>query len=234
MGQKGFSSERKIYHLRIWVFFFDNYIFIGFPCYVSYIIITDLEGWPEAPALHSSSPHCIFTLSSVAGGIPHLQLQAQFGDLAYALVSLPVKVRVVQIPLTVEHGLQNFAMDLLQTRRKKKSKLDSEALEWKAEIQIKCKVSRRFAGIWQYNKWQPTSGQCLSVQEDKAKSQSWIMCLGFFFFISGDVEILTFSSEVFEFQNGWSLSVIQKLGSKKKEIKRNRKALDVNCYLFKM
>lgn len=148
--------------------------------------------------------------------------------------SEPQKVRVVQIPLTVEHGLQNFAMDLLQTRRKKKSKLDSEALEWKAEIQIKCKVSRRFAGIWQYNKWQPTSGQCLSVQEDKAKSQSWIMCLGFFFFISGDVEILTFSSEVFEFQNGWSLSVIQKLGSKKKEIKRNRKALDVNCYLFKM
>lgn len=184
MGQKGFSSERKIYHLRIRGFFFDNYIFIGFPCYVSYITITDLEGWPGAPALHTSSPPCIFTLSGVGRGIPHLLLQAQFGDLGYSLVSLPVDHRKQSCSDTTDSRTRSakFCYGSYYTNKeKKKSKLDSEALEWKAEIEIRCKVSMRFAGIWHYNKWQPTSGQRLSVQEDKAKSQSWIMCFGFFF-----------------------------------------------------
>lgn len=88
MGQKGFSSERKCYHLRIRFVFFGNYFFIGFQCYVSYSTNTALEGWPEASALHPSSPHCIFPSSSGDAGIPHLLLQAQFGDLVYALVSL--------------------------------------------------------------------------------------------------------------------------------------------------
>lgn len=88
MGQKGFSSERKCYHPRIRFVFFGNYIFIGFQCFASYSTNTALEGWPEAPALHVSSPHCIFASSSGGGGIPRLLLQAQFGDLAYALVSL--------------------------------------------------------------------------------------------------------------------------------------------------
>lgn len=56
------------------------------------------------------------------------------------------------MPLTVEHSLQNFAMDLIVQAREKKLSLGSEALEQEAEIQISYKVSMRFADILHCNK----------------------------------------------------------------------------------
>lgn len=85
------------------------------------------------------------------------------------------------MPLTVEHGLQNIVTGLIVQAREKKSKLGSEALERDDGIQTNCKVSMRSAGVLHCNKWQPTSGQCMSVREDTAKSQSWTTRFGFFF-----------------------------------------------------
>ena len=59
---------------------------------------------------------------------------------------------VAQMPLTIEHGLQNFVTGLTVQARGKKSKLGSEALEQEAEIQISCKVSTTFASILRCNK----------------------------------------------------------------------------------
>lgn len=77
-------------------------------------------------------------------------------------------------------------------------KLGSDAPDQEAEIQITCKVSTRFAGILQCNKRQPTSGKCMSVQEDTAKMSKLDNMLWNFVAISGDVGVLTFSLEVFE------------------------------------
>lgn len=73
------------------------------------------------------------------------------------------------------HLQYNSITGLIVQARKRKSKLGSEALEQEAEIQVSCKVSMRFAGILLCNKWQPMTGQCIWVQEDTAKSQSWTL-----------------------------------------------------------
>lgn len=97
MGQKRFSSERKRYHLRIRGFFsLINTFSLVFPV-ISPTSLSDLEGWPEALALHTSPPYCILTHSSGGRGIPHLLLQPQLERLSMCTcitVSEPQKVEL--------------------------------------------------------------------------------------------------------------------------------------------